>query len=652
MTTKLTYTTLDAETATRIQERLESLSIAELLFRLEINWEEQQDAYIELVLEVESLQKQLKELQKKLNKFEKEPEKESEEESEKEFKKEPEEESEKESEEEEKEDGLSRYQQEILKAVDIRLSESSGIKKGLLIEALAGCGKSFTLVKIAHLLKARGLTAESVRLLVFGRKNKEDLKQKVKDVSPHWGESVQTLHSLCLGVLKSTLGNTLQIDRFKYQAIAKKYNYISSRRNVPGTLNKGEHPAIESDKVFLDLLEKLRLYCLAATEESIAFLAEKHSLGLNLNKIENVTAAASHCLNEGLQQGLKGFVDFVDMAWVLYKAPNQFRGGIEKLRRDLRFVAVDEAQDTDQLQIGVLKLLIDPQNCLFCAVGDRYQAVYRFRGCLSDGLGRIGKEFDCETFPLPINYRCGKRHLSFVRELFPSIKIQAHSSAPEGEIRCIRASNFTQIFENPDGDYFGVCRRNAPLVKAAISLLVKNLPARVKDKSIGGRLVATVKKISPKYKKGSFLDELKSYEMQMRGKFDSFPDKEQKISALQDSLEAIVALFEAYLPSSLDDWNKIVNRIFEDSPRKAIDLYTVHSGKGGEGGDTFLLSPHSLPLRYKGQSEEELQQEYNLLYVALTRPKNTLWLVVDELEGVPIWPEWLPDSMRQFWKKG
>jgi superfamily I DNA/RNA helicase len=629
---------IDTEIAEKVKALLEEMTPTEILFRLEINHDQQREAFEELGMMNQKLMAEIEQLRAKLAAMEAvaianpEPEPELE----------PEDDG----------SGLSIYQKKILAAIRDRLPQKQ--KKGLLVEALAGCGKSFTLGEIGKVLRDEGVRPSECRFVVFGKKNQLDLQGKMKsEVGVEWGSSVSTLHSLGRSILASQL--RLDVKGWKYSDIAKKNQFIAYHEygtRVTGELGRGENPAIESDHAFLDLLEKLRLYCLDATEENVRFLACKHHIGIPNHGLKAVTDAADKCLSEGIKQGLAGRIDFTDMSWLVWKCRDLFSGSIASVRESLRFVAVDECQDTDQLQIEVLSLLVDPAKSFLCCVGDRYQAVYNFRGCLADGLNRMKEKFDCEALPLPINYRCGKNHLSFVRELFPYIQIQPHQDAPEGEIRCIRESDFLSIFDDPEGDYFGICRRNAPLLKYAIWLLSNQIPAKIKDKSLGDKLVKMVAQISPKYHPETFPEAIAAYEISERLRFERYPDSEQRISDLQDKMEAISALFDAYTPPTLEDWEKVINRIFEESDRHAVNLYTVHSGKGGEGENTFILAPHSMPLRHKKQSSEELDQEWNLLYVSLTRAKQILWLVIEnDDKGEPRWPEWLPGRMEKFWEK-
>jgi DNA helicase II / ATP-dependent DNA helicase PcrA len=543
---------------------------------------------------------------------------------------------------------LSLYQEAILEAVKARII-SKGSKPGLLIEALAGCGKSATLALIAGTLNELGVKPEECRLVVFGKKNQLDLSDKLSRVGYGWKDSVKTLHSLSLSVLNAS-GIKTKVNAYKYHNIGRDLGYLGTWRDnqyTVGSLVDGG--LVGSDNDFIDLLDKLRLYCYEPVEDKVLELVELHNLDIHPANASNVAAIAKELLVEGLNQARLGVIDFTDMSWVLVQLQDQCKGAIQTLRSKLRFVALDECQDTDQLQIEVLKLLIDPQRSFLCAVGDRYQAVYNFRGCLSNGLETIAQVFNCESLPLPVNYRCGIKHLAFVRELFPAIGILPHDGASEGSIRFIRSSELEFLFADKNGDYLGLCRKNAPLVQTALKLLSKGLPVKIKDKALGDRLVALVKKVAPKYSHHNFVQDLTTYSSKELERTKTFANHEKYMADLYDKLDALMALFEAFEPMTLKAWKDTVDRIFDQSGyEKAINLYSIHSGKGGEAKDAFIINPQSLPLVFKDASEEQIQQEWNLLYVALTRAKETLTIAIEEKDGEYLWPSWAPERMRVF----
>lgn len=569
----------------------------------------------------------------------------------------------------------SPYQINIIKAVQQRLKAKK--KKGLIVEALAGAGKSTILWMIAQELRQHGFQASEVVALVFGKKNQLDLQTKFKTkVGQEWGESVRTIHSLCYEIYRTALSvphSRVKVERSKYKEIAQKFGLLpleDEYQSTPGSLLQDE--LIFAEKDFLDLLEKLRLYCLDATTDNVAFLTNLYKLGIK--GIPQVTKAAAKCLKQGLAEatGKQYRIDTCDMVWVVWalRADARFAGAIKQKQQQLRVVALDEAQDTDLLQIEVLSLLIDPERSFLLGVGDAKQAVYFFRGCLNDGLERITQRFNAENLPLPLCYRCGVKHLELIREIFPTIPIQPRPNAPQGEIKVIWEKDFLSIFDNSALQYMGVCRKNAPLTIAAIQLLAAGKPAKIKDKNIGGRLVSRVREVcqGQRYKPDTFPEVLRKYESAQRRKLQKFPDGEAKISDLEDTLQAIWALFEHYEPKTLKAWEEVVNRIFDESGYSPISLYSIHSGKGGEGQVSFILSPDELPLEHPKQVQQEREQEQHLLYVALSRtladgaerlikaggnlPPTTsssgvLYLIIrEDQDGKPKYPAWLPKKYR------
>ena len=276
---------------------------------------------------------------------------------------------------------LSIYQIQIITAVQERLQTK--VKIGLIVEALAGTGKSTMILLICQQLQAQGFSPQEVTALVFGRKNKDDLQQKISQkVGTDWGVVVRTLHSLCYGIYRDALNvkhQRVSSDNNKYTRIAQEFGFFPLKDEVrgidtPGTLLDG---AICSEKDFTDLLDRLRLYCLDANLENVEYLVNLYKLGIK--DIELVTATAEYCLSEGLKLATnrRYWIDMTDMVWVPWamRDESRFSAAITSRREQLRFLLLDEAQDTDLLQIEMLSLLVDPAQSFLTAVGDRHQCV-------------------------------------------------------------------------------------------------------------------------------------------------------------------------------------------------------------------------------------------------------------------------------------
>ena len=513
---------------------------------------------------------------------------------------------------------LTKEQFNILEAVRYRLSQTK--KKGLLIEALAGTGKSTILAERAKVLKSEKLSPIECRFVVFGRKNKADLANKLSEIK--WENSVQTLNSLGYEILRDALGKShkqFRLNNGKYEKIAQDKRYLDSYNKwgdkIPGKLQVENHNgelAIKSKGDFVDLLDKMRLHCYFVDEisnDDVWEMEGKYGIEIFKSRLTEITEAVCDVLETGLDKGIgKLNIDFLDQTWLLWHDQNVYKHIFKKWSNKLKVISIDECQDVDLLQIEFIKLLHNQFSNFVIAVGDRFQAIYSFRGAITDGIDVISKKINCEKMPLTTNWRCGKKHLKLVRDIYPNINIKPSPTAPDGEIRIIKENNFLDIFDGADRSlsFFGICRKNAPLLIFAIRLLTAGYPARIKDINLGAKLLNKVKEVvRGKYHVDIFLSQVEEWFSFQANSINKLPEKvqEQKLTELKDYRDCLVALFAKFQPKSLNDWKTEIDKIFDESitTKKIIDLYTIHSGKGGEGHYTFIIYPENMPIEFEKQ---------------------------------------------------
>jgi len=118
--------------------------------------------------------------------------------------------------------------------------------------------------------------------------------------------------------------------------------------------------------------------------------------------------------------GMLDFDDLLIRARDLLVGPN--RGELRKrLAGQLRLLLVDEFQDTDPLQVELVKALCDDEYLrgkLFF-VGDYKQSIYRFRGADPTVFRRLRDEIpSAGRLPLSVNFRSQPAILGFVNALF------------------------------------------------------------------------------------------------------------------------------------------------------------------------------------------------------------------------------------------
>lgn len=98
-------------------------------------------------------------------------------------------------------------------------------------------------------------------------------------------------------------------------------------------------------------------------------------------------------------------LDFDDLLLIPNILFNQNPQILEKRQNKFKYILVDEAQDTNQLQFDLIKQLCWKQwNVTF--IWDDYQSIYGWRGAVMDNFLNISKRWpNVEIFKLEINYR-------------------------------------------------------------------------------------------------------------------------------------------------------------------------------------------------------------------------------------------------------
>jgi ATP-dependent DNA helicase Rep len=105
------------------------------------------------------------------------------------------------------------------------------------------------------------------------------------------------------------------------------------------------------------------------------------------------------------------FDDLIRLPVELFRSNEAVR---DKWQRRLRYLLVDEYQDTNTCQYELVKLLVTGigKKPMFTAVGDDDQAIYAWRGATIENLKTLQVDFpDLEIIKLEQNYRSTTRIL-------------------------------------------------------------------------------------------------------------------------------------------------------------------------------------------------------------------------------------------------
>ena len=501
----------------------------------------------------------------------------------------------------------SRYQNDIFAAV-------ANTSDNLAINAVAGSGKTTTIVHAASLLSG------DVAFLAFNKHIVGELERRLpKHVR------AMTIHSLGYKALAAGR-RRLNMSEYKHADIvdAQLAGNIASRS-----------PAFKGAVTRLVDLARLTLTPLA-DENGMGELISHHGISAQIAEaVEELNdadpaggwrygdvytraiAMVRRVVMDGIQEFRSaGKIDFTDMLYLpvyLRIAPQRFDT-----------VLVDEAQDLSAAQLA----LVIQAGRRIIAVGDPAQAIQGFAGADNRSFANLVERTGAVELPLSVCYRCPTSHLMLAQCIVPHI--EAREDAPAGRILRIKKEEFAVL---PHSGDLIICRRNAPLVGAALRLIGAGIQARIRGRNVGdslAKLAVSIDKLKMAQDEAwrvGFAMRLERYADNRRAELSAKPHSETAIQTLDDSIACLQAFLDGQ-PNiqSLADIKSGLTALFADAGA-SVWLSSIHRAKGLEADRVFVLEPDKMSLSRPGMRAWQAEQETNLRYVGLTRSKSDLYFV-------------------------
>jgi ATP-dependent DNA helicase Rep len=272
----------------------------------------------------------------------------------------------------------------------------------LLVLAGAGSGKTRVITaKIAHLIDAAGVAPRHITAVTFTNKAAREMKQRVgalltgRDTR---GLSISTFHTFGLNLL-----------RREHAAVGLKPGFsIFDEQDAEHLLREITH-GNDPDK---ERLRQLRWQVSGWKNDLIA--PERALAGA-----EDELAAWSARVYGEYQRALRAYnaVDFDDLILLPVELLDRDTEARERWQNRVRYLLVDEYQDTNGAQYELVKLLVGVRGAL-TAVGDDDQSIYAWRGARPENLARLQEDFPrLEVIKLEQNYRSTGRILRAANQL-------------------------------------------------------------------------------------------------------------------------------------------------------------------------------------------------------------------------------------------
>nr|WP_278343619.1 DNA helicase Rep [Alteromonas macleodii] len=266
-----------------------------------------------------------------------------------------------------------------------------------LVLAGAGSGKTRVITnKIAHLVRNCDMPARYIAAVTFTNKAAREMKERVAQTlgKPEArGLKVSTFHTMGLTIIKAHV---------KDLGLKPGFSLFDDKDSF-ALLNDLTSDTLDGDKDQLQLLQS----CISNWKNDLilpdALLKSATSTG------EREFAEAYKRYQDNLKAyNALDFDDLILLPTLLLKSSEAIRA---KWQSKIRYLLVDEYQDTNTSQYELVKLLVG-ERARFTVVGDDDQSIYSWRGAKPQNLHLLQQDFPrLNVIKLQQNYRSSGRIL-------------------------------------------------------------------------------------------------------------------------------------------------------------------------------------------------------------------------------------------------
>lgn len=286
----------------------------------------------------------------------------------------------------------------------------------LLIIAGPGTGKTYTLVKrIVYLITEKDVLPEEIMIATFTEKAAKELITRITNELYAIGVSVNlnemyigTFHSICLRILKDHLEytrikkNYRMLDNFDQQYMV--FQKINRFRNLP----------------YFDVIFDKKQGAWRQAGEIVKYVNNLAEELVDIDEMqedsdEHIVAVANIMKQYNILMEDENLIDFSSIQTEAYKLLIEEPSILEEIQQKIKYVMVDEYQDTNYIQ-ELLVFLIAGKNRNICVVGDDDQGLYRFRGATIRNILEFPGHFaegECKQVKLVTNYRSERQIIDF-----------------------------------------------------------------------------------------------------------------------------------------------------------------------------------------------------------------------------------------------
>ncbi len=271
------------------------------------------------------------------------------------------------------------------------------------IIAGAGSGKTRVLTtRIVHLIKDQYIAPYRICAITFTNKAANEMKDRMESMLPATtAVHTSTIHALCVRIIRE-----------EYEALGLIRNFTIIDTSDQQAVMKEAYKALNYDRKELSYREVLNYI----SGNKVAKVSVDQALIMaGTNFIEEKKANVYEFYVRRLKELMAlDFDDLLIEVDVLFKTNEAAR---VKWQARFDVILVDEFQDVDAIQYGIIQSLAGKDNALY-VVGDPDQTIYTWRGADVDFITNFDDFYpDAETITLNQNYRSTQHILNSANAL-------------------------------------------------------------------------------------------------------------------------------------------------------------------------------------------------------------------------------------------
>lgn len=270
----------------------------------------------------------------------------------------------------------------------------------LLVLAGAGSGKTSVITrKIAYLVQHCRIPAHRITAMTFTNKAAREMKERVTKLLSREeakGLSVSTFHTFGLNLLH------LELKNLPLKANFSILDADDCKRILMDLMHRDNLSGAESKELIAKAMKKISDW-----KNDLILPEQAHS---TCETPEDVQFAHLYQLYE---RNLRAYnaVDFDDLIVMPTRLLQENAEVRDKWQNRVRYLLVDEYQDTNTAQYILVKLLVGVMG-QFTAVGDDDQSIYAWRGAKPENMALLKQDFpNLHIIKLEQNYRSTSRIL-------------------------------------------------------------------------------------------------------------------------------------------------------------------------------------------------------------------------------------------------